>query len=211
MSIYQKLLEVRKTVPYLQKTASGAQYKYTGSSQVLSAVREKLDELGLLLITRITDSKLTSAANSKGTLVNMTELTLEFTWVNTEKPEEKIVIPFYAQGVDLAGEKGVGKALTYGEKYFILKQFNIPTDQDDPDAFQKKLEESKPPKLITAKQVADLKTKCLTFAKLRDKTLEAVYSALKFNDIEKLREEEFNQHTKQLDVWISKVEKVTIS
>jgi len=207
MSIYQKLLEVRKTVPYLQKTASGAQYKYTGSSQVLSAVREKLDELGLLLITRITDSKLTSAANSKGTLVNMTELTLEFTWVNTEKPEEKIVIPFYAQGVDLAGEKGVGKALTYGEKYFILKQFNIPTDQDDPDAFQKKLEESKPPKLITAKQVADLKTKCLTFAKLRDKTLEAVYSALKFNDIEKLREEEFNQHMKQLDVWISKVEK----
>ena len=205
MSIYQKLLEVRKTVPYLQKTASGAQYKYTGSSQVLSAVREKLDELGLLLITRITDSKLTSAANSKGTLVNMTELTLEFTWVNTEKPEEKIVIPFYAQGVDLAGEKGVGKALTYGEKYFILKQFNIPTDQDDPDAFQKKLEESKPPKLITAKQVADLKTKCLTFAKLRDKTLEAVYSALKFNDIEKLREEEFNQHIKQLDVWISKV------
>jgi len=30
MNIYQKLLEVRKTVPYLQKTASGAQYKYTG-------------------------------------------------------------------------------------------------------------------------------------------------------------------------------------
>jgi len=207
MNIFQKLLEVRKTVPYLQKTASGAQYKYTGSSQVLSSVREKLDELGLLLITRITDSKLTSEANSKGTMVNMTELTLEFTWVNAEKPEETIVIPFYAQGVDLAGEKGVGKALTYGEKYFILKQFNIATDQDDPDAFQKKLEQSKPPKAVTAKQVAELKTKCLTFAKLRDKTLEAVYSALKFSDIEKLREEEFNQHIKQLDVWISKVEK----
>ena len=207
MNIYQKLLEVRKTVPYLQKTASGAQYKYTGSSQVLSAVRGKLDELGLLLITRVTDSKLTSEANSKGTMVNMTELTLEFTWVNTEKPEEAIVIPFYAQGVDLAGEKGVGKALTYGEKYFILKQFNIATDQDDPDAFQKKVEQSKPPKMITAKQVAELKTKCLKFAKLRDQPLEAVYSALNFSDIEKLTEEEFNQHMKQLDVWINKVEK----
>jgi len=207
MNIYQKLLEVRKTVPYLQKTASGTQYKYTGSSQVLSAVREKLDELGLVLITRITDSKLTSEANSKGTMVNMTELTLEFTWVNTEKPEEAIVIPFYAQGVDLAGEKGVGKALTYGEKYFILKQFNIATDQDDPDAFQKKVEQSKPPKMITAKQVAELKTKCLKFAKLRDQPLEAVYSALKFSNIEKLTEEGFNQHMKQLDVWISTVEK----
>ena len=36
------------------------------------------------------------------------------------------------------GEKGVGKALTYAEKYFMLKFFNIPTDKDDPDSFQKK-------------------------------------------------------------------------
>ena len=207
MNIYQKLLEVRKTVPYLQKTASGAQYKYTGSSQVLSSVREKLDELGLVLITRITDSKLTSEANSKGTTVNMTELTLEFTWVNTEKPEEAIVIPFYAQGVDLAGEKGVGKALTYGEKYFILKQFNIATDQDDPDAFQKKVEQSKPPKLITEKQVGDLKTKALKFANLRGGTEIATLKALKIKDIDNINEIEFNQHMKQLDVWISKVEK----
>jgi len=177
------------------------------SSQVLSAVREKLDELGLVLITRITDSKLTSEANSKGTMVNMTELTLEFTWVNAEKPEETIVIPFYAQGVDLAGEKGVGKALTYGEKYFILKQFNIATDQDDPDAFQKKLEQSKPTKTVTEKQVGDLKTKALKFANLRGQTENAVFSALKIKDIESINENEFNQHMKQLDVWISKVEK----
>jgi hypothetical protein len=59
------------------------------------------------------------------------------TWVDTESGEE-LSIPWYGQGVDLAGEKGVGKALTYAEKYFILKQFNIPTDKDDPDAFQDK-------------------------------------------------------------------------
>ena len=32
--------------------------------------------------------------------------------------------------VDIAGEKGVGKALTYGKKYFLLKFFNIATDKD---------------------------------------------------------------------------------
>jgi len=207
MNIYQKLLEVRKAVPYLQKTASGKQYNYTGSSQVLASVREKLDDMGLLLITRITNSKLTSEKNAKDTTVNMTELTLEFTWVNTENPEETIVIPFYAQGVDLAGEKGVGKALTYGEKYFILKQFNIATDQDDPDAFQKKIEQSKPTKTVTEKQVGDLKTKALKFAKLRGQTENAVFSALKIKDIDSINENEFNQHMKQLDVWISKVEK----
>ncbi|MNP04955.1 ERF superfamily protein [compost metagenome] len=52
-----------------------------------------------------------------------------------------IECPWYSQGVDIAGEKGVGKALTYGEKYFILKFFNIPTDKDDPDTFQKKYEQ----------------------------------------------------------------------
>ena len=40
---------------------------------------------------------------------------------------------FYGQGVDISGEKGVGKALTYAEKYFLLKFFNIPTDEADPD------------------------------------------------------------------------------
>jgi hypothetical protein len=62
-------------------------------------------------------------------------------WVDTESGES-YTIPWYGQGVDLAGEKGVGKALTYAEKYFILKQFNIPTDKDDPDSFQDKNEKS---------------------------------------------------------------------
>ncbi|MDI5790856.1 ERF family protein [Bacillus licheniformis] len=37
-------------------------------------------------------------------------------------------------------------------KYFLLKQFNVPTDQDDPDAFQQKVESSKPPEMITQEQ-----------------------------------------------------------
>jgi hypothetical protein len=39
---------------------------------------------------------------------------------------------WYGQGID-SGERGVGKAMTYAEKYFLLKFFNIPTDEDDPD------------------------------------------------------------------------------
>ena len=39
MNIYQKLVEVRKAVPYLKKEARGNQYNYTASSQVLASVR----------------------------------------------------------------------------------------------------------------------------------------------------------------------------
>ena len=215
MNIYQKLLAVRKAVPYLQKASQGHQYNYTGSSQVLGAVREKLDELGLILITKVVDHNVLAETvenvdkynNNKKTTTYFTELTLEYTWVNAEKPEETITIPFYAQGVDIAGEKGVGKALTYSEKYFMLKQFNIATDQDDPDKFQQKLEQSMPPKVITAEQVGELKTLALKFAELRGQKLEAVYKVLKITDIEKVPEGIAFNHIATLKNWIDKAEK----
>jgi hypothetical protein len=47
------------------------------------------------------------------------------------------------EGTDF-GERGVGKCYTYNEKYFLLKFFNIATDKDDPDSFQKKNAEEIP-------------------------------------------------------------------
>ena len=153
MNIYQKLIEVRKEVPYLQKADTGSQYNYTGSSRVLAALKNKMDELGLLLIPSVTGHHLSESpieykdANgnvTKRTTTYFTELEMTMTWVNAEKPDEQIVSSWYGQGVDIAGEKGVGKALTYAEKYFMLKFFNIATDKDDPDAFQAKHEPKEP-------------------------------------------------------------------
>ena len=131
MNIYQKLVEVRKTVPYLKKESKGHQYNYVGSSQVLASVRQKMDELGLLLIPSVVSKEIHVDGKSI-----LTELEMEFTWVNADNPEETITRKWYAQGIDISGEKGVGKAYTYAEKYFLLKSFNIATDKDDPDAFQ---------------------------------------------------------------------------
>ncbi|MDD5239972.1 MAG: ERF family protein, partial [Candidatus Nanoarchaeia archaeon] len=156
MNLYQKLIEVRKIVPYLQKENQGEQYKYVSSSQVLGNVKAKLDELGILLIPTVKSHAVSISSieilNEKGTPTKrtntyFTELDMLMVWVNAEKPDEKIECTWYGQGVDIAGEKGVGKALTYAEKYFMLKFFNIPTDKDDPDAFQKRIddEDPKPP------------------------------------------------------------------
>jgi hypothetical protein len=142
MNIHQKLIEVRKSAPYLQKANKGAQYNYVSSSQTLSALKDKMDELGLLLVPRVIGKEVRENTNSKGAQVYFTELLMEYTWINAEDPNETITCPWYGQGVDIAGEKGVGKALTYAEKYFMLKFFNIPTDKDDPDAHQKKQEDN---------------------------------------------------------------------
>jgi hypothetical protein len=151
MNIHQKLIEVRKSAPYLQKANKGEQYNYVSSSQTLSALKSKMDELSLLLVPRVIGKEVREYTvkkapdkygNEKQTTTYFTELILEYTWINAEDPNETITCPWYGQGVDIAGEKGVGKALTYAEKYFMLKFFNIPTDKDDPDAHQKKQEDN---------------------------------------------------------------------
>jgi hypothetical protein len=205
LNIYQKLIEVRKSVPYLKKESQGHQYQYTGSSQVLASVRAKMDELGLMLICKVLNHNLIQGTTSKGAKEYMTELEMEFTWVNAENPEEKIVCPWYGQGVDNS-EKGVGKSLTYAEKYFILKTFNIPTDKDDPDAFQEKAESYRL-EPITPQELGTLKTKVLEFAQLRGKSDTDVYAALKVGDITTLTSKDAKEIITTLNGWITKAKK----
>jgi hypothetical protein len=139
MGLYHKLIQIRKTCTYLKKDNQGYQFKYVSSSQTLGTLRNKMDELGVLLIPGIKWHQVTEHANSKGNKEFFTELEVEFTWMDAETGES-LTCPFYAQGID-SGEKGVGKAMTYAEKYFMLKFFNIATDKDDPDAFQNKYNE----------------------------------------------------------------------
>lgn len=134
-NLAQKLIEVRKAVPYLKKDKEGYKFKYTGSSQVLGALRSAMDEQGVLLQPVVTDAEIRDHTTKKGDHEYFTALTMVFTWINADDPAETMQCAWYGQGLD-SGEKGVGKAVTYAEKYFLLKFFNIPTDKDDPDAFQ---------------------------------------------------------------------------
>lgn len=137
MNIYQKLIEVRKSVQYLKKDAKGYSFNYVSSSQTLGTLRGKMDEMGLLLVPSILEDEVRNHTTAKGNHEYFTKVSIKFTWINAEKPEETIESMWIGQGLD-SGEKGVGKACTYAEKYFLLKFFNIATDKDDPDSFQKK-------------------------------------------------------------------------
>lgn len=141
MNIYQKLIEVRKSCEYLKKDNSGPQFKFVSSSQTLGTLREAMDKHQLLLVPEVTTHETRDHTTKNGNHEYFTICTMAFTWINAENPEEKIVCPWLGQGLD-SGEKGVGKAMTYAEKYFLLKFFNIATDKDDPDSFQKKYDDS---------------------------------------------------------------------
>lgn len=150
LNIYQKLVAVRKQVTGINKDAKtnfGDKFKYVSSNNILSTVRPLLDEQGLLLEVAVTghgliDKWRPEQAGVKPQNEHLTELELQFTWVNADKPDERIVCPFYGQGLD-TGEKGVGKALTYAMKYFLLQFFQVPTDEDDPDGHGRPAQEDR--------------------------------------------------------------------
>lgn len=54
-----------------------------------------------------------------------------YRFVNIHKPEEFIDMTTYADGID-SGDKGMGKAMTYADKYALMKAYKISTG-DDPD------------------------------------------------------------------------------
>ena len=164
MSIYEKLLEVRKTVPYLKKEARGFNCKYVKGSQVLGALREKLDQLGLLLIPeivfatyqevkvpknekneknqKISDGYTKQNEDAKEKIENLVKIDMLFTWLNVHKPEEKIECRWVSMGQN-EREKGIGSAMTYAERYFLLKFFMIATDDLDPDAYKEQYTKEK--------------------------------------------------------------------
>jgi hypothetical protein len=132
MNIYEKMIEVRKAVPFLKKDSKGHQYNYVSSSTLLIPVIEAMNKHGIMLTTSVKGKTNRILEGTKPRY--MTQLDIEYTFINAEKPEESITVYGYGEGID--EEKGIGKALTYAEKYMLLKTFSIPTDKDDPDAYQ---------------------------------------------------------------------------
>ena len=58
-------------------------------------------------------------------------------WVNAETPDDRIECDWFMVGRQKDPSQGFGSGLTYSERYFMLKFFNIPTDDDDPDKKKK--------------------------------------------------------------------------
>lgn len=198
LNVYQKLSEVRELVPYLKKEKEGKQFSYVGSSDVLGALHGKINEMGLILVPSIVGHKVTVGATNSGTTNYFTELDMVMTWINVDDPKDNLECQWYAQGMDLAGEKGVGKALTYGEKYFLLKFFNIATDKDDPDSFQDRVESKQPPKKIDVTKQTIVRGKLEEFANMQGIDVETVtqqlFSYLKINrTVSALTEEDFGR------------------
>ena len=139
--IQQKLLEIQKSVRALKADASGYNYKYLSGDKLLSVVRPKMDELGVLLtpeilgveLRELRTQKWDNRAQAPVEQFNLLYiLSMRMTWVDTEDGST-LAMEWKAAGENTI-DKGYGSALTYGERYFLMKFFHLATDEDDVDA-----------------------------------------------------------------------------
>ena len=176
LNLYQKLLHIQTKINGLGKDKSTYNYKYVTGDKVLGEIKPLMNELGLILkqeVISIENSRQDYNTKSGAKSEILSKVMMQFTWIDCVTGE-KDVNSFGANGQN-DWEKGLGSALTYAERYFLLKYFHIATDEDDIDNDQRKT--SKPlslseqleiakAKIITANSAEDLVNKWNTLTNI---------------------------------------------
>lgn len=134
MAIYQKLLEIQKGIAGLAKDGKAYGYEYVTGSKLLKELRPLMDKHGIILkqeVLSVTNTRqdYRTKTGEKSEILSLVQM--RFTWIDTETGEKDENL-FSANGQN-DWDKGIGSALTYGERYFLMKFFHIATDEDDID------------------------------------------------------------------------------
>ena len=141
MNIYQRMSAITAELAPVAKnlnveTGKGKSYKAVSERDIIDAVKPIEIKHGVYsypVSRRKLESQMLESTNQYGTKTTFyTEIETVYRFVNMDKPEEYIDITSFSTGLD-SGDKGDGKAMTYGDKYALMKAYKISTG-DDPDA-----------------------------------------------------------------------------
>lgn len=144
LNVYQRLLLIQNELMYVAKNLSvgvgKSSYKAVGEADVLKAVKPLEAKYGVysypssrrIVESAVLENETTDYNNNKVIKKSFFErIETVYRFVNVDNPSEYIEITSYGDGID-TGDKSVGKACTYADKYALLKAYKIITG-DDPD------------------------------------------------------------------------------
>ncbi|MDO5375721.1 MAG: ERF family protein [Staphylococcus rostri] len=211
LNLYQKIADVKANIEGFAKDTKGFNYSYVSGSQVLHRIRSKMIEHNLLLVPKtmnenykqIEVKKFNKKVNREVVTTEfVVEMELVYQWIDADNPNDQLECHFYAVGQQDDVSKAHGTALTYAERYFLMKFFNIPTDEDDADAKQKREQYTKP----DSKSVALLEQEILKFCELmksqgNNVTSENVHKELGINDVKSLTNAQITNAINTLQKW----------
>lgn len=177
----QKLMELKKLVSIMKKDSEGHGYNYVSEESILLALNDKMIELGVKLTPRFVPGTLFSQVvnyqNAKGTPKTdvLVRSELQFIWKDIESGEIEVV-DWGLLGQQADGSQALGSGLTYANRYFLLKYFNVTTSDDDPDKIRSAIAAEEERKKMSAVQTKVKKLFEQAIKKYQSK--EEIYKAL---------------------------------
>lgn len=163
MNIFEKMLkatdEINRVAKNLRVGVGNSGYQAVGEADVLAAVKPVEVTIGIysypvsrkVLESNVYTTSKTYNNETKESNTFFIRLETVYRFVNVEAPEEYIDVTTYGDGVDTQ-DKAPGKAMTYSDKYALLKAYKIETGED-PDQHlsepMKKNEYTKKPQIDT--------------------------------------------------------------
>lgn len=140
MNIYEKLSAITNEISAVAKNLEvgygQSKYKATGEADVLAAVKPleaKYKVYSYPATRELIDSGVIESTDKNGNVKRNLYMRIKtvYRFVDMENPADYIIIDSFADGVDTQ-DKAPGKAMTYADKYALLKAYKIITG-DDPD------------------------------------------------------------------------------
>lgn len=153
LNIFQKLLAIQNMAGVLAKNKAGYNFKYASEDEVLAKITAGMQQYNLALIPSIVQGTFTvtpiqymkydKKANKEIPVnENIVSADMIYTWVNCDNPNEQVEVPWTMTGQMSDSSQAFGGALTYCNRYFLLKSFQIATVDDDPDNYRSKQKEA---------------------------------------------------------------------
>ena len=144
MNIYQRMAAITAELRTVAKnltvpTGGKNSYKAVSERDILDAVKPLEEKYGVfsypagrnILESHILESEKTYNGQTTKTTTFMTRIETLYRFVNVDNPSDYMDTITFAEGID-AQDKGSGKAMTYADKYALMKAYKISTG-DDPD------------------------------------------------------------------------------
>lgn len=143
LNIFQRMAAISVEMATVAKNLTVGEgrnkYKAVSERDIIDAVKPLEAKHGVysypssrrVLESNLLESESTYNGNTTKKTTFMTRIETTYRFVNMDKPDEYIEIVSFAEGID-SQDKGSGKAMTYADKYALMKAYKISTG-DDPD------------------------------------------------------------------------------
>lgn len=114
-------------------TGKGKSYKAVSERDIIDAVKPLEAKHGVYSYPghrEILQSEILETETEYGKKTTFFErIKTTYIFVNVDDPKDRVEMTTYAEGLD-SGDKASGKAMTYGDKYALMKAYKISTGED---------------------------------------------------------------------------------